>query len=47
MQPLLPNSFDLMYDFIYKIIYLRKKLMISDSIQELNGIINVEETPVY
>ena len=36
-----------MYDFIYKIIYLRKKLLISDNIIDLNRIINVDETPVF
>lgn len=36
-----------MYDFIYKIIYLRKKLLISDNIIDLNLIINVDETPVF
>ena len=46
-QPLPENSYDNMYYFIYKIIKLRKKLEILDDTDNLNRIINVDETPVF
>ena len=46
-QPLPKNSFDKIYDFIYKIIKLRKYLNILDDTDNINRIINVDETPIY
>lgn len=46
-QPLPEDSYDKMYDFIYKIIKLRKKLEILDDTDNINRIINVDETPVF
>ena len=46
-QPLPENSFDKIYDFIYKIIKLRKDLNILDDTDNINRIINVDETSAY
>lgn len=46
-QPLPENYFDNIYDFIYKIIKLRKNLKILDDSANINRIIIVDETPVY
>lgn len=36
-----------MYDFIYNIIKIRKKLNIKDDTENIKWIINIDETPVY
>lgn len=46
-QPLLEYSYDKVYKFIYEVIKKRKKLNITDDSNNLNRIINIDETPVF
>ena len=46
-QPLPEYSYDKVYKFIYEVIKKRKKLNITDDSNNLNRIINIDETPVF
>ena len=46
-QPLPDNSFDKVYNFIYEVINKRKKLSIFDDNNNLDRLINIDETPVF